>query len=138
MIFEFLAGAGIKIIGNVITSIFANSAEKERNIHLRDKAALEGHIKLAQIHSKNGIVKFERMCVFFMLVGGFVYISILSLGDLNNEGTVLIPQNLGWISRLFNQPAEVPVKVNLSIFMIELWSNLIVMILGAYSVPPRK
>lgn len=138
MILEFISGAGIKLVGNIITSIFANSAEKERNIHLKDQAILEGHIKLAQIHSKNNVVKFERMCVFFMLVGGFIYISIFSLGDLSNEGRVLIDQNVGWLSRFFNQVDKVPVKVNLSIFIIELWSNLIVLILGAYSVPPRK
>lgn len=138
MIFEFLAGAGIKLVGNIVTSLFTNSAEKERNVHLKDEAILKGHIELARMHAKNNVVKFERMVVFFMLVGSFCYLSIMCAGDLGHEGTVLIDRDVSFISRLFNGAKQVPIQVNLTIFMIELWTNLIVMILGAYSVPPRR
>lgn len=139
MFLEFLTGAGVKIVGNVITSIFANSAEKERALHLRDKQVIDGHIRLAQIHSNDNIVKFERMCVFFMLVGSFCWLSLNKLDNIGMESVVLVEREVGFITRFFTSATKkVPVQVSTGTFIFEIWCNIIVMVIGSYMVPPRK
>ena len=138
MFIEFLTGAGVKLIGNVVTSIFQNSAEKNRAIHLNNSETIEAHIKLAEIHSKDKVVKFERMVVFFMLVGSFCYISIGHLMDTGLESIVLVDREIGFISRFFSHTKQVPMSVSSGTFIFELWCNIMVMILGSYTVPPRK
>lgn len=138
MFIEFLTGAGVRLASNIVTQMMQNSAEKERNLHLRDKEVMEGHIELAKIHQKDSIVKIERLVVFWALIGTFCFYSSQHLGDLENISTVLTDKNIGFISRLFTQPKQIPVEVSTSTFIFQLWVNIVVMLLGSYSVSPKK
>ena len=138
MFIEFLTGAGVRLASNVVTSIMANSAEKERNLHLKDKAIMKGHIELAKIHSQDNVVKLERLVVFWMLIGSFCWVSVCNMSDLDVMSTVLVDKDIGFITRLFSHPKQVPVSVSSSTFIFQLWCNIVVMLLGSYSVSPRK
>ena len=138
MFIEFLTGAGIRLASNVVSQMMANSAEKERNLHLRDKDIMDGHIQLAELHQKDNVVKLERLVVFWMLIGSFCYVSINNMSDLGQMSTVLVDKDIGFMTRFFSNSKQLPIEVSSSTFIFQLWCNIVVMLLGSYSVSPRK
>ena len=130
-------GAGIRLASNVISGFFQNSAENNRAIHLKEAKAIEAHVKLAEIHQKDNVVKLERLIVFWCIVVAFCYDTVFN-NTASGTGMVLVERNIGFISNLFMSAKEGTVQVDLHAFKYQLFHNLVAMVVGSYLVGPRK
>ena len=139
MIENFLMGSGVKIVGNLINSWMANSAEDKRNDRLRDAEAIKANVELIKITQKDWISKTSRALIFLMLTSAWCWMGISQVvsGEQMQEYTALVPQSSGWLSRFFNQTELTTVKVTGPSFIYQWW-QIMEMMMGAFVVPSHK
>jgi len=136
MLSNFLMGSGVKLIANVINNWSANAAEERRTNALREKDAIEAHIRLAEIHNKDLTSKITRGIVFLMITGTFCYIGVWGIMNPEQSNDVLIPIEKGFFN-LFGRTEFKAVETEGFPLMFQFWTGM-EMILGAYIIPSRR
>ena len=134
---NFAVGAAIKISSNILNHFFENSAEERKFNALQDTEAINAHIKLAEITSKDHVARWNRAIIFTMITGTYCVITIYSM-VYPEETSVLIDVSGGFLSSFFRQKEQVVETVNSSGIVFQKCFIIMEAVIGAFVVPSRR
>lgn len=126
-----LIGIGGKILSNVVNSLFANAAEKERHLRNQDATVIKAQVELAKEANKSVIGQLNRVLMFNMLIASWCYIGIYMFTKGSNEmHSILLPKD-GWFSMW-------EVRKVSGAFLGYQWFLVVEMVVGFVCVPSRR
>ena len=134
---DFLIGAGVKLVSNVVNSWFSNSAEHSRNLLLKDKESIEANIKLLEASNANWITQFSRATTFAAITLTFCWITIYSMYN-PEETSILIDVKGGWLSSIFRQPDKVVQEVKSSGIVFDRCFSIMEAVIGAFVMRSKR
>ena len=134
---DFLTGAGIKILSNVINSWFQNSAEERKFNAIRDTELLTKHIELSKLIQTDHVTNMSRAIIFIMITSTFSVITIYSM-FYPAQTDVLIKVVPGFLSKIVGRPAEVVQSVDSSGIVFGKCFSILEMVIDAFTVDRYK
>lgn len=137
MVENFLLGAGVKLVGNLVTSWFDNNAEERRNNSLRNEKVIKAQVELTKETNRNAIMVIVRGIVYICITLTWCYMGIYGLSQENLETSVLIPNDPGWFGKLFHHQDLRKVDIKGTTLLYQWW-QIMEMIMGAFVMPSRK
>ena len=137
MIENFLMGAGCKFIGNIATHWLENAAEERKYNALKDEKVIAAHLELVKESNKHWISSMSRAIIFILITATWCYMGVYGLSMQGSESTVLVPNDPGFLGKLFHNQSLRGVEIKGTTLYYQWW-QILEMIMGAFVMPSRK
>jgi len=134
---NLILGSGIKIVGNIVTNLFQNSADERRANTLKDSQNLDAHVKLAELTQRDWVTKVNRAFIYSCITVTFCTITIYSMIH-PVETSHLIENTLGLSSKFVSKAKESVVTVDSAGIVFQKCFAIMEAVIGAFIIPSRK